>query len=274
MTTQTVPTRTSEWRLPASRKSRFARSGSVLYPCATLVVGLLAWEALVIAFGIPEYLLPRVSRVLGAIVEHKMAMLHDSVVTAGEILLGFLASVVVGVPLGISIANFRPVERAVYPLLVASQAIPKVAIAPLFIVWLGFGLLPKVAIAFLIAFFPVVVNTVVGLRSTPPEYFYLLRSMGATASQTFFKISLPHALPSIFAGLKVAMALAVVGAIVGEFVGADRGLGYLLQVASGQLNTTLLFGGLVVLSALGILLYYAVDGLERVLLRWHVSMRH
>jgi len=260
--------------LPPSRNARFVRSGGVLYPCATLVVSLLAWEAAVIAFGIPDYLLPRVSRVFGTIMQHKATLLHDSAVTAGEIVLGFLTSVVVSVPLGIGIANFRPVERALYPLLVASQAVPKVAIAPLFIVWLGFGLLPKVAIAFLIAFFPVVVNTVVGLRATPPEYFHLLRSMGATPSQVFFKISLPHALPSIFAGLKVAMALAVVGAIVGEFVGADRGLGYLLQVASGQLNTTLLFGGLVVLSMLGILLYYAVDGLERLLLRWHVSMRN
>ena len=164
-------------------------------------------------------------------------------------------------------------ERLVYPPMVATQSIPKIALAPLFIVWFGFGVAPKVAVAFLIAFFPIVIDTIVGLRSIDPAMIQLARSMGAPPHRIFRKLRLPHALPAIFGGLKVASSLAVVGALTGEFVGSDKGLGYLLVQASGNLNTALLFATLVVLSALAMALFYLVEMLERIAIPWHASQR-
>jgi NitT/TauT family transport system permease protein len=151
----------------------------------------------------------------------------------------------------------------VLPLLVSSQAMPKVAVAPLFLVWFGFGLLPKVLIAFLIAFFPIVISTVVGLAAIEQEKIHLARSMGLGTVATFFKIRLPSALPSVFGGLKISITLAVVGAVVGEFVGGDAGLGYLLMVANGNIDTPLLFAGLIALTVQGVALYFLVELAER-----------
>jgi NitT/TauT family transport system permease protein len=137
---------------------------------------------------------------------------------------------------------------------------PKVAVAPLLLVWFGFGLVPKVLIAFLIAFFPIVISTAVGLASIEQEKIHLARSMGLSAIATFFKIRLPSALPSVFGGLKISITLAVVGAVVGEFVGGDAGLGYLLMVANGSLDTALLFAGLIALTVQGVVLYFLVEG--------------
>jgi NitT/TauT family transport system permease protein len=156
------------------------------------------------------------------------------------------------------------------PLIVSSQAMPKVAVAPLLLVWFGFGLLPKVLIAFLIAFFPVVISTAVGLASIEPEKIQLARSMGFGPSATFFKIRLPNALPSVFGGLKISITLAVVGAVVGEFVGGDAGLGYLLTVANGSMDTPLLFAGLVALTVLGVVLYLIVELAERLVVPRHI----
>jgi NitT/TauT family transport system permease protein len=189
------------------------------------------------------------------------------------VLAGYALSIVVGVPLALAIVGSRAMERFVYPLLVGSQAVPKIAIAPLFIIWLGFGLAPKIIMAFLIAVFPVVVNTIVGLASTEIEKLYLARSMGATRWQTFFKIRLPNALPSIFAGLKLAIALAVTGAVVGEFIGADRGLGRLIILANGDLDTAELFAVVAILTAMAIVLFGVVQAIERFVVHWHVSQR-
>jgi NitT/TauT family transport system permease protein len=192
-------------------------------------------------------------------------------VTTQEVIWGYLLSIVIGIPLALAIFLSPFFARTVYPLLVSSQAMPKTAIAPLFVVWFGFGLLPKVLIAFLIAFFPIVINTVVGLASIEPEKLYLARSMGMSPMTTFFKIRLPQALPAIFGGLKIAITLAVVGAVVGEFVGAEAGLGYLLLVANGNLNTPLLFAGLVGLTVIGVVAFMLVEIAERIAIPWHVS---
>jgi NitT/TauT family transport system permease protein len=157
--------------------------------------------------------------------------------------------------------------------MVATQSIPKIALAPLFVVWFGFGVAPKVAVAFLIAFFPIVIDTIVGLRSIDPAMLQLARAMGAPRHRIFLKFRLPHALPAIFGGLKVASTLAVVGALTGEFIGSDKGLGYVLLQASGNLNTPLLFATLVTLSLLAMAFFYAVEALERILIPWHVSQR-
>jgi len=160
-----------------------------------------------------------------------------------------------------------------YPLLVASQTVPKVAIAALFIVWLGFGFLPKIIIAFLVAFFPIVISTVVGLKSTPVEMLHRGRIVGFSSWQMFRKISFPRGLPEIFAGLKVAMTLAVVGAIVGEFVGASEGLGYLLMFGTAQMQTPLVFAAIVFLILIGVISFALIQWCERLAIPWHVSIR-
>jgi NitT/TauT family transport system permease protein len=157
--------------------------------------------------------------------------------------------------------------------MIASQAIPKVAVAPLFVVWMGFGVMPKVSIAFLIAFFPVVIDTVIGLRSIQPEMLQLGRSMGGGTLRVFLKLRLPNALPNIFAGLKVAITLAVVGAITGEFVGSQSGLGYLLTSAGGQMDTALVFAVLVTISVIATLLFTIIEAVEKLVIPWHSSMR-
>lgn len=249
--------------------SRLERLG----PWLVALGALLAWELGVRIGGVPAYLLPPPSSILRRIVtDHRLLAMHTWA-TGIEVLAGFALAIVVSIPLAAILARFRPLESALYPLLVASQTIPKVAIAPLLVVWFGFGLLPKVLIVFLIAFFPIVVDSMVGFRSVPREVTWLARSMGASQWDTFRRISVPAALPHIFAGLKVASTLAVVGAVVGEFVAADRGLGYQLIVANGVMDVQLSFALLLVLSVLGVALYTCIDLLERAALPWHVSQR-
>jgi NitT/TauT family transport system permease protein len=164
-------------------------------------------------------------------------------------------------------------ERSVYPLLVASQSVPKIAIAPLLIFWAGIGIFPKILVAFAVSFFPIVIDTVVGLRSVEPEMLHLARSMGARESRVFLKIRFPSALPNIFAGVKVAVTLAVVGAIVGEFIQADQGLGYALQQATAVLNTRLGFATIFILALIGLVLFVAVELIERWLTPWSAARR-
>jgi NitT/TauT family transport system permease protein len=158
-------------------------------------------------------------------------------------------------------------RRSIYPILLTAQVLPKVALAPLFIVWFGFGLLPKVLMTFLISFFPIVIDTLTGLNSVRPESLMLVRSMGGSRWQAFWKIRLPSALPSIFGGFKVAITFAVVGTIVAEFVGSDHGLGYILVLARGNLDTVTVFAAILWLIAIGFLFYFAVEVAERVALR-------
>ena len=249
------------------------RLSAVAYPVLTLVGALVVWQVAVVAFAIPSYLLPAPGRVFAKMIQAGPLLVGNGLYTLQEILLGFGLSVAVGVPLALAIVSSRVCERTVYPLLVASQVVPKVAIAPLFVVWFGFGMTSKVLIAFLIAVFPVVIDMVVGLRAIELEKLYVARSMGATPWQLFWKVRLPKALPSLFAGLKVSITLAVVGAIVGEFIAADRGIGRVLLNANGNMDTELLFAGIIVLTVIGMLLFLALDLLERRLLPWHVSRR-
>jgi NitT/TauT family transport system permease protein len=172
------------------------------------------------------------------------------------------------------IAYSRLVESFVYPLLVFSQSVPKVAIAPLFVVWFGFGVIPKVIAAFLLGFFPVIVATVQGFKSIEPDVIDLARSMGANPLKVFIKFRLPQAMPAIFSGLKVSVTLAVVGAVVGEFVGSNSGLGYVLQKANGTFDLPLMFAALVILSMIGVLLFLVLELIERWVLPWHASQRH
>jgi len=242
-------------------------------PAVTVIGAIVLWEAVVGGFRLPEYLLPAPSGVLAALAaEWRYLGLHTAV-TVYEILWGFLLSILIGVPLAMIIVYSPLLERAFYPLLVASQSVPKIAIGPLLIFWAGLGMFPKILVAFLLAFFPIVIDTVVGLRSVEPEMLHLARSMGAPERRIFLKIRLPNAFPNIFAGLKVAVTLAVVGAIVGEFIQADRGLGYALLQANAMLNTRLSFAAILILAAIGVVLFAIVDVIERFLIPWHASHR-
>jgi NitT/TauT family transport system permease protein len=247
--------------------SRIAR------PIIFVVALFVLWEAVIDVFRIPPYLIPAPLAVVKQLVAEWPRLLAESAVTTYATLGGFALSIAFGIPVALWIAYSRTVESYVYPLLVFSQSVPKIAIAPLFVVWFGFGIVPKVIAAFMLGFFPVVVSTVAGFKSVEPDMLDLARSMKASRLQTFLHISLPNALPSIFAGLKVSVTLAVVGAVVGEFVGSNSGIGYLLQIANGNFDLPLMFAALTVLSSIGVLLFVAVDLVERFTIPWHASHR-
>lgn len=242
-------------------------------PIASFALILLAWEMSAVWGLVPPYVLPPVSRIVLAIFATFSTLLPHIVVTAVEILLGFGLAVVVGVALAMAIVYSPPFEAASSPWIVVSQVIPKVALGPLFMIWLGFGLWPKIFIAFLIAFFPVLIGTTVGLKSVERESLFLLRAMGAGRWKIFRHLLLPNALPNVFAGMRVAITLATVGAVVGEFIGANEGLGYLLLFANGTMDTLLLFSALIILSVLALVLYGVLCALEAFCVRWHVSQR-
>jgi len=254
-------------------RARRERIAAFVYPIGVIVVLIAIWEMAAHLFALPPYLLPAPSAIVLSMKANSAVLIKESAATTMEIVLGFVLSVAIGVPLALAIYLWTPFARAVYPILVSSQAVPKVAVAPLFLVWFGFGLLPKVLIAFLIAFFPVVINTAMGLAALEREKIYLARSMGLGPIATFFKIQLPNALPSIFAGFKISITFAVVGAVVGEFVGGQGGLGYLLLIANGNMDTALLFAGIVALTLLGIVFFALIGLLERLVLPPHAVER-
>ncbi|QFG21344.1 ABC transporter permease [Actinomadura sp. WMMB 499] len=248
------------------------RSAAFWYAVAVLlVVGV--WQGIIVVAGTPDYLLPSPRQVLSAMAEYREPLLSEGLVTLGEILLGFAISAVAGIALAVPIAFSRAVERLAYPLLVMSQAVPKIALGPLFIVWFGFGLTTNVVIAVSVAIFPVIVNTALGLSSIDPDLVRLGRSMGASRWRLFRLVRLPTALPSVLAGLKVASTLAVIGVVVGEFIVGGAGLGYLTISASGNQNVPLLFACVICLAVLGVAVFAVLDLLERVLLRRHAVAR-
>ena len=261
---------------PGSRDVREAGGYSEIrsaLPFISFVAVVVAWESASRLGLVASYILPAPSTVAVKIQSMWAILAYHTWVTAVEIMAGFLMAVVAGVGLGLVMVYVKWFELVVYPWVIVSQVVPKVAIAPLFIIWLGFGELPKIVIAFLIAFFPILVDTLIGLKSVEQEPVFLLRSMGAGRLRTFWYLRLPTALPNVFAGLRVGMTLATVGAIIGEFVGANEGLGYLLLFANGIIDTPLLFAALVILSGLALVFYWAVVVVERLFIPWHVSVR-
>lgn len=246
---------------------------SFIYPAITLVALLGIWYAAVKLFRVPPYLLPLPGAVIQRMEEDFWFLLHHSLITIYITLGGFLLSIVIGVPLAIVLVASRILERAVMPWLILSQTFPKVALAPLIVVWFGLGLGPKFVITFLVAFFPILISTIVGLRSIEREMIELASAVRANTLQTFFHFRLPLALPNIFAGTKVSIAFSVVGAVIAEWVGANAGLGYLLLQANANLDTTLLFAVLIVLLIIGVVLYYAVEFVERLVIPWHSTIR-
>jgi NitT/TauT family transport system permease protein len=242
-------------------------------PLILIVAIFVLWDLVIRIFKIPPYLIPAPWDVAKMLVAEWPRLWRESLVTGYATLGGFGLSILFGIPIAMLIAYSRLVESYLYPLLVFSQSVPKIAIAPLFVVWFGFGIFPKVVSAFLLGFFPVVVATVMGFKSMETEMIDLARSMRASRLQMFLKFSLPQALPSIFSGLKVSATLAVVGAVVGEFVGSNSGIGYVLQIANGNFDLPLMFAALFVLSMMGVILFAVVDLVEKMMIPWHQSRR-
>lgn len=249
-------------------------SRSVIYPTAFMILLILLWEVYVRAAEVPAYLVPAPSAILVRMVVSRAVLFEHGAITLWEVLTGFAGGILIGFALAIAIVYSSVLERTLYPLIVASQAVPKIAIAPLFVLWFGFGIWPKIVVTILLTFFPIVVATADGLMSVDRNLINLLRSVHAPERVVFMKIRLPNALPSIMTGMKIAITLAVVGAIVGEWVGSDKGLGYLIQYANTQLDSTLLFSSIMYLVIIGIVLYLVVEWLERKLLPWHDKVRN
>jgi NitT/TauT family transport system permease protein len=244
------------------------RVKAVIWTLASVTLALGAWALLVLIMKPAPYILPAPWDVLMRTWSDRSLLASHGLVTMGEIVAGLVISIVVAIPLGIPIA-----EKLLYPIIVAFNAIPKVALAPLFVVWFGYGFLPRVLITSSIAFFPILVSTISGLIAIEPDLLRLARVLRAHRLQIFLRMRLPHALPSIFAGIKVATSLAVIGGIIGEFVASDSGWGYLLVQASGTLDTTIMFSVVIILAIVASCLFSAVGLLERMMVSWHASQR-
>src|ERR1700710_866546 len=230
-----------------------------LTPLAGVACFLLVWQIFVVAWGVPAYLLPSPSAIGYAFINQLPLLLSNGWVTVYEMLAGYALAVAIAIPLAIAITSSRRFNQLVMPTMLFFQIIPKVAIAPLFLVWFGVGPTPKILVAFLISFFPIVIDAAVGLRSMSLEMTDLARSMGASRMQVFAQFRLPTSLPYLFSGLKVAATLAIAGTVVGEFVGADKGLGYLLLTTNSNMETSLMFATIVALTIIGLVFYYIVE---------------
>jgi NitT/TauT family transport system permease protein len=239
-----------------------------IYPLSGVAVILALWQGYTWMFGISRIVLPSPSDILLASIARYDLLLRETWPTFLESVYGFGLAVAIGIPLAVCVANSRMLNLTLYPILVATQSVPKVAIAPIILVWFGLGIESKLAIAFLVAFFPIVVDTATGLQATPPGLLELARALRASPLQVFAKVQFPAALPFIFSGAKVAVTLAVIGAVIGEFVGSVGGLGNLLLTANSQLDSALAWAALVWLSILGILLFGAVALAQRLLMPW------
>ena len=235
------------------------------------IAGLIGlWELVCRAAKIPVWLLPAPVAIVRDTWQWADRIPGHLWVTFYEIVGGFAVAVLVGVPIAVTIVYSPLLRRITYPILLVVQSVPKVALAPLFLIWVGYGPKSNILVAAIVAFFPMVVNTSTGLESVEPELLELTRSLRASALKVFWKVRLPWALPHIFSGMKVAMSLSVIGAVVGEFVGSDKGLGYLILTASSNMNTAIVFGVMAVLSALGIVVFWAVCLAETLVCPWYL----
>lgn len=238
------------------------------------VIGfLLFWEFAVIVFRIPRYILPSLSSIIRQFIRNFDLIWEYTLITGYETLVGFVIAVAIGVPLAMLTAFSRLLRQTFYPFAVALEMVPKIAFAPLFVTWFGFGFIPKMIIVFLVCFFPILLNGILGFTSLSQEMVYFSRSTGASQLRMFWKIRLPAALPELFVGLKGAAVNATVGATISEWIGGDAGLGYYIQIATGQLRMDLAFAIIFMLTALGLLLFYIVQLVEKRMIPWHVSQR-
>ena len=261
----------SAWRMSlASLGRKLARSWLFI----VFFIGFfLFWEYSIDWFGIPAYILPRPSEIIAKGSVDLDRLLYYTYVTGLESVLGYAAAIVIAVPLGLAIAFSSILRRTIYPFFVSLEMTPKIAFAPLFISWLGFGLLPKVIIVFLVCFFPIVLNAILAFNSLSEEFVRFIRATGATSMRAFLKVRLPAALPQCFVGFKYAAINATVGATIAEFIGSDQGLGFYIQIVTGNMRPDLAFAGIFLLTILGLALFGLVTLAERLIIPWHISQR-
>ena len=258
--------------MPARRSLWRARWVSdIAQPLGALVIFVVLWELGCRVFAVPAYLVPAPSAIWTDTVKLAGPVAMHTLATTETVLLGFLASLIVSLPLAVLLTASPLVANAVYPLLVLTQSIPKVALAPILVVIFGSNALPRIVVTFLVAFFPLVLSIAAGITSVPPELIELGRACKASRWRELWRIRLPYAVPFVFSGLKAAITLSVVGAVVGEFVNADKGLGYLIVTSTAFFQVPLAWGALVLLSLLGIILFQAVVIVEQVFFPWAVD---
>jgi NitT/TauT family transport system permease protein len=250
------------------RGSRLRRIAWACAPVLTFVGLIILWGALVSIFRIPDYLVPTPQSVIPRLIQARQALWLNTLTTLREIVIGFAITVVLSIPLGLLIALSLVARRVAYPVLVFIQLVPKIAIAPLFLVWFGFGIQSKVLLTVLLTFFPLLLASIAGFQALDTRLLYLTRTMGASAWQTFWYVRFPSALHVIFAGLKTAATIAATAAIVAEFVGSNSGLGYQLLVATGTLDTPLIFAILLILTIIGLGLNYLIEALGYFAMPW------
>ncbi len=255
-------------RPPNSLRRLLTTGWDVLLPSLVLVVLVIAWEVAVRIFAIPVFILPAPSVIWAETMAIPDTVLQHTLATLNTVMIGFVVSIAISLPLAVLITASPWISSAIYPLLVLTQSIPKVALAPILVIALGANELPRIVVTFLVAFFPLVIAVAAGLLSVPADLIELGRSYRASRLQELWRIRLPYAVPFIFSGLKVAIALAVVGAVVGEFVAADQGLGYLITSSTAFFRTPLAFGAMILLSLMGIVLFQLVVIVERVFFPW------
>jgi NitT/TauT family transport system permease protein len=234
---------------------------------------LVIWQASIGLFAVPAYILQRPSDIVSSAAADLPRLFDYTLVTAAETLAGFAVAIAAGVPLGLSIATSGLMRRTVYPLCVSLEMVPKIAFAPIFIAWFGFGLFPKIVVVFLVCFFPVVLNSIAGFSSLPEELVRFSATTGATAWRNFVKLRLPAALPQCFVGCKFAAVNATVGATIAEFIGSDRGLGFYIQIQTGNMRPDLAFAAIFILTLLGLALFGAVTLAERAVIPWDIAQR-
>jgi NitT/TauT family transport system permease protein len=266
-----MATGSSERDAPLARLARWI--GQSWMFIAFFVGFFVLWEWSITLFKIPLYILTPPSMIVTKASADVGRLFEYSYVTGLETLLGYAIAVVVGLPIGLAIAFSSVLRRTVYPFFVCLEMVPKIAFAPLFISWLGFGLLPKVIIVFLVCFFPIVLNAILAFNSLSEELTRFSYSTGARAWRTFFKIRLPAAMPQCFVGFKYAGLNATVGAAIAEFIGSDQGLGFYIQITTGNMRPELAFAGIFFLTAIGLILFGAITLAERLIIPWHISVR-
>lgn len=244
-----------------------------LYSIIFAIVFLASWQFIVRIASIKEYILPAPTDILSEFLKNYRILIKHTWVTLFETLSGFFIGASVGFLLGVFIVSFKIIEKTIYPFVAGFQSVPKIAITPLLFIWFGFGFLPKIIATSLVAVFPVIVNTVRGLKSAETELIDLMNSLKASKKQILLKIRLPVSLPYLFSALKISITLSVVGAVVAEFVSSDRGLGYVIITGNVNLQTSLMFAAIIILSLMGGLLFYSIHLIEKSVLFWHVSVR-
>ncbi len=257
--------------MTARRWLRSSQRG--LWACGVVIALLALWEGSVWLFSIPSYVLPPIEAVASEFIDAPTFYLNHALFTLTATLLGFGLATMIGVLIAFGIVSSRILENVFLTILALVHSLPKIALAPIFVLWLGTDMLPKIVIAALAAIFTIVIDTVVGMQSVDPEMVNMARAKHASAPQILFKIKFPHAMPNLFGALKASVAFALIGALVGEFVGGQRGLGYVILVAQGNFDTARAFAAVLLLGFMGTALFYTIAFLETKALPWHVSQR-